>query len=441
MQSSFSIRAMSISANPPSTSSSLFSLSHLLTKSPQIAPLQVPESPVRDSTTVSILEEGEETKINPQQDDWLPITASRNGNSYYAVFHTLNSGIGFQALLLPFSFTILGWALGTVCLSLMFIWKLYTHWLLIQLHESTSGKRCSRYIQLAKTAFAQMPNLNSIAWISLMGGITAIVYCTMIWIISIDKRGARDVSYDTLKGKSSVGNAFRAINALGLIAFALRGHNVVLEIQGTMPSTEKCPSRIPTWRGVKQAYLLISLCFFPVALAGYWAYGNKISADGGIMNALRKFHGQDTSKAVMGTICMLIIINYLCSFQIYAMPVFDNLESAYTSRKKKPCQWWVRSGLRALFGCLALFIAVAIPFLPSLAGLIGGIALPVSLAYPCFMWNLIEKPQRATVMWYFNWVLGGLGMVVSVLVVAGGIWGIVVNGVDLRFFKPLPILQ
>ncbi|KAK9129309.1 hypothetical protein Sjap_009796 [Stephania japonica] len=142
-----------------------------------------------------------------------------------------------------------------------------------------------------------MPNLNSIAWISLTGGITAIVYCTMIWIISIDKRGARDVSYDTLKGKSSVANAFRAINALGLIAFAFRGHNVVLEIQGTMPSTEKCPSRIPMWRGVKQAYLLISLCFFPVALAGYWAYGNKISADGGIMNALRKFHGQDTSKA------------------------------------------------------------------------------------------------------------------------------------------------
>lgn len=48
------------------------------------------------------------TKLDPQ-DDWLPITQSRNGNAYYAAFHVLSSGIGFQALLLPFAFTTLGW--------------------------------------------------------------------------------------------------------------------------------------------------------------------------------------------------------------------------------------------------------------------------------------------------------------------------------------------
>lgn len=50
------------------------------------------------------------TKLNPQnQDDWLPITESRNGNTVYAALHLLNSGIGFQALILPFAFTSLGW--------------------------------------------------------------------------------------------------------------------------------------------------------------------------------------------------------------------------------------------------------------------------------------------------------------------------------------------
>lgn len=48
------------------------------------------------------------TKLDPQ-DAWLPITESRNGNAYYAAFHTLCSGIGIQALVLPVSFTILGW--------------------------------------------------------------------------------------------------------------------------------------------------------------------------------------------------------------------------------------------------------------------------------------------------------------------------------------------
>lgn len=48
------------------------------------------------------------TKLDPQ-DAWLPITESRNGNKYYAAFHTLCSGIGTQALVLPVAFTILGW--------------------------------------------------------------------------------------------------------------------------------------------------------------------------------------------------------------------------------------------------------------------------------------------------------------------------------------------
>ena len=48
------------------------------------------------------------TRLDPQ-DAWLPITESRNGNIYYAAFHTLCSGIGIQALVLPVAFTILGW--------------------------------------------------------------------------------------------------------------------------------------------------------------------------------------------------------------------------------------------------------------------------------------------------------------------------------------------
>ena len=54
-------------------------------------------------------EVGRFTKLDPQ-DDWLPITESRKGNAYYAAFHVLSSGIGFQALVLPLAFTSLGWS-------------------------------------------------------------------------------------------------------------------------------------------------------------------------------------------------------------------------------------------------------------------------------------------------------------------------------------------
>lgn len=48
-------------------------------------------------------------------------------------------------------------------------------------------------------------------------------------------------------------------------------------MQATMPSDEKHPSSVPMWRGVKFAYLVIAMCLFPLAIGGYWAYGQLVS--------------------------------------------------------------------------------------------------------------------------------------------------------------------
>lgn len=66
------------------------------------------------------------------------------------------------------------------------------------------------------------------------------------------------------------------MNALGTVAFAYAGHNVVLEIQATIPSTKERPSKVPMWRGVVLAYIVVAVCYFPVSLVGYWAYGNLV---------------------------------------------------------------------------------------------------------------------------------------------------------------------
>ncbi len=65
-------------------------------------------------------------------------------------------------------------------------------------------------------------------------------------------------------------------NALSTVAFAYAGHNVSLEIQATLPSTPEEPSRIAMWRGVMLAYAIIALCYFPVAVICYLAYGNDL---------------------------------------------------------------------------------------------------------------------------------------------------------------------
>ncbi|KAK4351804.1 hypothetical protein RND71_027322 [Anisodus tanguticus] len=456
-------------------------------------------SPMKKALTY-MEEIGQLTKLHDPQDAWLPITESRSGNAYYAAFHTLSSGVGVQALLLPLAFITLGWIWGIISLSLIFMWQLHTLWLLIQLHESVPGMRNSRYLRLSMAAFgeklgkilalfptmylsggtcvtlimiggstmkiffqtvsnsdnniihmsaigwyivftvsaillAQLPNLNSIAGVSLIGSISAVTYCTLTWVISVVKERPEGASFEPVENKSDVARICSILNAIGMIAFAFRGHNLVLEIQGTMPSNLTNPSHVPMWKGVKFSYSIIALCLFPLAIGGYWAYGN-LMPNGGILSALDKYHGEDTSKVILGITSLLVVVHCLTSFQIYAMPVFDNLEFRYTSNKKKPCPWWLRTGLRIFFGCLAFFISVAFPFLPSLAGLIGGIALPVTLAYPCLMWIIIKKPKTYTPSWFVNWSLGVLGLVLSVLLVFGAIWTIATQGMDVHFFKP-----
>ena len=80
----------------------------------------------------------------------------------------------------------------------------------------------------AAILLAQLPNLNSIAGVSLIGAITAIGYCTLIWIVSVVQGRLTHVSYEP---HSEATRVFGVWNAIGIIAFAFRGHNLVLEIQ------------------------------------------------------------------------------------------------------------------------------------------------------------------------------------------------------------------
>lgn len=442
---------------------------------------------------------GHFTKLNPQ-DAWLPITESRTGNAYYAAFHNLNAGIGFQGLLLPTAMFFLGWTWGIIALVIAYVWQLYTLWVLIRLHEAVPGVRYNRYVQLAQAAFgerlgfwlatpaninltagtattliiiggstlklfdklvcgpdcgasplstiewylvfsmlsvvlAQLPNLNSIAGLSLVGAVTAVTYCTMVWVLSISRPRPPGVSYTAEEGKSVVASTFSYLNALGIVAFSFRGHNLAMEIQATMPSTMKHPAHVPMWRGAKVANAIIAACYFPIAIAGYWAYGSMMLSSG-ILFSMYAFHQVDISRALMAFVFILVVINCLSSFQIYSMTIFDSFEAGYTSKRNRPISRPVRVAFRIFYVFTNFLIGVAFPWLASLAGLLGGLtSAPVTFAYPCFMWLAIKKPKRYSFSWYLNWTLGVGGMILAVAFTAGGLWSIIDSRLTLHFFR------
>nr|GMD10992.1 lysine histidine transporter-like 8 [Ipomoea batatas] len=369
----------------------------------RIAPVDIEdETPAQVQAFGGISVEGDSSlERNPSYkelaplDSCLPITESRNGNFFTITSHILSSGIGLQALLLPVAFTSLGWVWGIICLSLLFVWQLYTIWLLVDLHESTTtGTRFSRYTHLAIVAFGGkmgklaaifptmylsggacvlliingggslqlfyktmcggdpkchdkgltgaewflvflciailialfFPNLNSLAWVSLVGSLMGIAYCTILWTLSLTKgRPPQGVTYDPPQLSTSKLDRFRDIaNALALISLAFRG-DIAFKFKSSIAPPH-----------VERSYCIISTHSIMSFSAGHCGMPTSYQK-GGILNAFEKFHQHDISKSLMGAIYMIIIIACLCTYQIYALPVLDNWERIYLSKKKMSC--------------------------------------------------------------------------------------------------------
>lgn len=83
---------------------------------------------------------------------------------------------------------------------------------------------------------AQLPNLNSMAMVSLVGAVTSITYCTLFWVLSVKKGKPNNVSYSSSLSQehTPVAKISDVLNAIGIIVLAFRGHNVLLEIQASI---------------------------------------------------------------------------------------------------------------------------------------------------------------------------------------------------------------
>lgn len=110
-------------------------------------------------------------------------------------------------------------------------------------------------------------------------------YSTIAWGASVHKGIQPNVQYG-YKSKSAAGTVLNLFSGMGSVAFAYGGHNVVLEIQASMPSTQQKPSKGPMWKGIIVAYIIVCLCYFPVALIGFRMFGNDV--DENILVVLEK---------------------------------------------------------------------------------------------------------------------------------------------------------
>ncbi|XP_028070176.1 lysine histidine transporter 1-like, partial [Camellia sinensis] len=221
-------------------------------------------------------------------------------------------------------------------------------------------------------------------------------YSTIAWAASLHKGVQPHVEYG-YKAKTTVGTVFNFFSALGEVAFAYAGHNVVLEIQATIPSTPEKPSKGPMWRGVIVAYIVVALCYFPVSLIGYWVFGNKVDDD--ILITLEK------PAWLIAMANLFVVIHVIGSYHIYAMPVFDMIETALVKKLHFKPTMMLRFITRNIYVALTMFVAITFPFFSGLLGFFGGFAFaPTTYFLPCVMWLASKKPEKFSLSWLINWV-------------------------------------
>lgn len=143
-------------------------------------------------------------------------------------------------------------------------------------------------------------------------------YSTVAWGASLHKGVQPQVQYGP-RASTGTGNMFNFFSALGDVAFAFAGHNVVLEIQASIPSTPEKPSKKPMWKGVIVAYVVVAVCYFPVALIGYWVFGNNVQDN--ILISLEK-------PAWLIVIAnAFVVVHVIGSYQVEGVPTSSNLPS------------------------------------------------------------------------------------------------------------------
>lgn len=81
----------------------------------------------------------------------------------------------------------------------------------------------------------------------------------------------------------------------------------MLEIQATIPSTREKPSKGPMWRGAIVAYIIVAMCYFPVAIVGYLVFGNAVEE-----NVLLSL---DKPAWLIATANMFVVVHLIGSYQ------------------------------------------------------------------------------------------------------------------------------
>ncbi|KAJ8639489.1 hypothetical protein MRB53_016183 [Persea americana] len=133
---------------------------------------------------------------------------------------------------------------------------------------------------------------------------------------------------------------------------------------------------------------------------------------------------------------MMVVIHVIGSYQIYAMPVFDLIETVLVKKLHFTLGLPLRLISRSVYVAFTMFIAITFPFFGGLLGFFGGFAFaPTTYFLPCIMWLAIYKPKKFSLSWITNWICIVFGVLLMIISPIGGLKQIIIQAKDYKFYS------
>ncbi|KAF7820229.1 GABA transporter 1-like [Senna tora] len=399
------------------------------------------------------------------------------GSWLHSGYHLTTSIVGPALLTLPFSFRLLGWVGGVVCLTLSGLVTFYSYNLLSAVldHHAQMGRRQVRFRDMARDilgpnwakyfvgplqfalcfgaviggplvggqslkfiyilyhptgtmklyqfiiicgvvtlGLAQLPSFHSLRHFNLVSLILCLAYSVCAAAGSIYIGHSKDAPIRSYSiNGNHVDQMFGVFNGISIIATTY-ACGIIPEIQATIAA----PVKGKMFKGLCVCYAVIATSYFIVAISGYWAFGNITNAT--IMANLMGEALLPTWFLVMTN--MFILVQVLAVTVIYLQPTNELFETWFADPTKG--EFSARNVIprlisRSLSVVVATLLGAMLPFFSDIMALFGAFGcIPLDFILPMVFFNLTFKPPKHSLIFWGNTLIA---LASSVLVGIGAI--------------------
>ncbi|XP_054789917.1 GABA transporter 1-like, partial [Prosopis cineraria] len=401
------------------------------------------------------------------------------GSWLHSGYHLTSSIVAPALLTLPFSFKLLGWVGGVLCLIVAGLVTFYSYNLFSAVleHHAQLGHRQLRLRDLARhilgprwakyyigplqfaicigtviggplvigislkfiytlynptgtmklyqfimisgvvtLGLAQIPSFHSLRHLNLVSLILCLAYSACVTAGSIYIGHSKNAPTRNYSVKgSSADQLLGVFNGISIISTTY-ACGILPEIQATIAP----PVKGKMFKGLCLCYSVVVTNYFSVAISGYWAFGNQAGS-----TIIANFMGEHKPLLPTWFLVMtnlFILVQVLAVTVSYMQPTNELFESMFGDPSKG--EFSLRNVVprvisRSLSVVVATVLAAMLPFFQDIIAIFGAFGvIPIDFILPMVFFNLTFKPSKRSFIFWGNTLIA---LASSVLVAIGGI--------------------